>query len=91
VKVLLERGDVHSNNRDKHGKTPLDWATDNGHQEVIVLLQPPGSPPPAFPTVGEAPALHSLQMRIPVSCTIPAQCSQRARPMVGRPIGRRPG
>ena len=49
VKILLARGDVNSNKLDKDDKTPLDGATESGHQGVIALLQlpRPAAPSPA--------------------------------------------
>ena len=39
VKILLGLDGVNPNILDKEGKTPLDRATEEGHQGVIALLQ----------------------------------------------------
>ena len=78
VGMLLERGDVNPNQADTlYGQTLLSWAAENGCSEVVKMLleREDVNPDQADTEWGRTPL----------------QCSQRARPMVGRPIGRRPG
>ena len=39
VKLLLDRKDVNPNNPTKSGQTPLTLATENGHDNIVELLQ----------------------------------------------------
>ena len=39
VRMLLERDDVNPNTADtEHGRTPLSWAAENGHEGVVRIL-----------------------------------------------------
>ncbi|RTE81415.1 hypothetical protein BHE90_004067 [Fusarium euwallaceae] len=40
VRLLLEKGRVEVGAKDEEGRTPLWWATKNGHEAVMTLLQP---------------------------------------------------
>jgi len=85
VRSLIEAGGFDINQGDPVGITPLGWAAREGHEEVVWLLLGQGGVPPDG---------SGWSGRTPLSCAAMnghEQCSQRARPMVGRPIGRRPG
>jgi len=43
VKLLLQQEGVDPNRLDKHGGTPLSYATGRGHEGVVELLQARGS------------------------------------------------
>jgi len=57
VKILLRQDNANPNELDKGGIPPLARATENGHQEVIALLQPPRTcgPQPVTRTRGHYP------------------------------------
>jgi Ankyrin repeats (3 copies) len=38
VKLLLERKGIEINSKDKKGRTPLSYAVEEGHEEVVKLL-----------------------------------------------------
>lgn len=38
ARLLLERGDVNANSKDKDGQAPLSWAAAGGHEAVVKLL-----------------------------------------------------
>jgi len=79
VKILLEREDVNPDKPNDRGRTPLSYAAQAGEEEVVKIL------------LGREEVnldKPDNRGRTPLWYT---QCSQRARPMVGRPIGRGPG
>ena len=40
VKLLIETGKVDVDSKDNyHGRTPLSWAAENGHEAVVKLLK----------------------------------------------------
>ena len=39
MKLLLAREDVNPDRLDNDGKTPISWATENGHEAVKLLLR----------------------------------------------------
>lgn len=43
VKLLLEHPDIDVNAQDGDGRTPLWWATEEGHEAVMRLLLKKGS------------------------------------------------
>lgn len=38
MKLLVEREDVMADLKDNHGRTPLMWAAESGHEAVVKLL-----------------------------------------------------
>jgi ankyrin repeat protein len=38
VKMLLDTGQVDADSQDKHGRTPLSFASDHGHDAIAKLL-----------------------------------------------------
>jgi len=102
VRMLLERADINPNTADtQYSRTPLWWAAEGGHDGVVRMLLERAdiNPNTADTLYGRTPlsraAAHGhgevARILLERADINPNQCSQRARPMVGRPIGRRPG
>jgi len=103
--IRTKRWDV--NQRDSAGLTPLMWAARYGREEVVKLLMRHKHIQSDMPDrkygrtalswaagsghEGVVRRFLSPQFINPGRIGRKHQCSQRARPMVGRPIGRRPG
>jgi hypothetical protein len=45
VRLLLARADVEVNSKDRHGRTPLSRAAENGHNGVVRMLDGHGQTP----------------------------------------------
>jgi len=86
VNRLLRRRDVNPNQSDTYmSQAPLLLAARGGHEGIVkILLERKDVNPDPADNYGRTPLLLAAQGGHD-------QCSQRARPMVGRPIGRRPG
>ena len=47
--MLLGRDDVDPDEQDRHGRTPLSWAAQKGHEGVVKILLGPGGVGPGKP------------------------------------------
>ena len=64
MKILLGRGDVNPNKPDSQGQTPLQCATQNGHEGVVKILLGRGNVNPNEPDKRGRKALWCATKRV---------------------------